>query len=143
MKMPKTVEELEKELADLSTVHKTELAAKDQIIEERNSAIADAQKREKELKDKLGRFEKAEFEAVLEEYHSVYDGLKPDIRKKYGFKDPKDYSVEEIHSVENIVKVYKAMKEGTEETHGARSEPPDGTGGNKDTRSAALKELDR
>jgi len=144
--MPKTIEELEAELQRLEEKHSAELAAKDAIIEERDATIATHQEEQHAIEEKLLRFEKAEFDAAMDEYtNSVWNVMSEESRKKYGFKKPEDYKREEINSVYTITRAFKAAHETKpkEEQHGKPrgTMPPSGDTMSKDPKAAVKFEL--
>lgn len=144
--MPKTVEELEAELKRLEEKHSSELAAKDTIIEERDSTIATLQEEKHALETDLDGFRQAEFDEAITEYtHTVWEKLSEDSRKKHGFKDPKDWKREELNSVWNVTRSFKAALETqppVDEKNGTgRSMPPSGQSNKKKELTDAQFEL--
>lgn len=146
--MPKTIEELEAEMKTLEEKHKTELSAKDVTIEERNTTIAGKDQEIAALQGKLQKFEKAEFDEAIQDYtNSVWNKLKDELKKKNPhLKDPKDFKMEELHSVRNITETFKAAR-ATDENHTSRpprrSQPPAAGSEPVDNRTAAQRELDK
>jgi chromosome segregation ATPase len=126
--MPKTAEELEAEMKALEEKHASELAAKDTIIEERDSTIAKHQEEINALRKDLKQFKETEFNAAIEEYNSIYSQLSEKQKELPLFKKPKAFTMEEINSVRNITKSFKGIL--SDETHGIkpprRSSPPSG-----------------